>query len=77
MSKKQCPGGICSRLTRRVELYASFALIALIALIAGSAIAPSMFESGTAVITFYVIFLLVVLMFPFWLICKLTSCKAA
>ena len=77
MSTKQCPGDVCSRLTKRVELYASFALIALIALIASRAIAPSVFESGTAVITFYVIFLLVVLMFPFWLVCKLTSCRAA
>jgi len=71
LSTKQCPGGICSKLTKRVELYASLALIVLIALIFGRMVFPSIFESATAIVTFSAIFLLVMILFPFWLICKL------
>jgi len=68
---QQCACGICSKITKYTELYASLAFIMLIALIILQAKIPSIFESALPTVTFSAVFFLVLLLFPFWVICKI------
>ncbi|MCE4619147.1 MAG: hypothetical protein F7C37_06895 [Desulfurococcales archaeon] len=68
---QQCACGICSKITKYTELYASLAFIMLIALIILHATIPSIFESVLPIVTFSAVFFLVLLLFPFWVICKI------